>query len=142
MLYLWCTTAGGALHHMRNHCLPLLVSAPETILHDDLGPPALLTRCRHWPSGKVLEGQPPRTACVSPAHRLSSQPAPRHTAGWCIARNPQPVRTGGAHPPAFANAVPPPAWERLQTPISLIFLMLVPGTGGAWHPWKPATWSV
>jgi hypothetical protein len=55
---------------MRDRGLPLLVSAPGTILHGDLGPPALLTRCRKWPSGKALEGQPRRTACVSPAHRL------------------------------------------------------------------------
>src|SRR5215510_8742315 len=131
MLYVWCTTASGALHHMRNHCLPLLVSAPETILHDDPGPPALLTKCRKWPSGKALEGQPPRTACVSTSHRVSSQSAPRNTAGWCIALSPQPVRTGGAHCPAFANAVPTPAWKCLQAPISLIFLMLTPGASGA-----------
>src|SRR5262249_12011333 len=142
MLYVGCTAAGGALHRMRDHCLPLLASAPGTILHDDPGPPAAITRRRKWPSDKVLAGQPPRTACVSTAHRVSSQPVPRHTARCCSARSPQPVRTGGAPPPAFANAMPTPARKCLQAPISLIFLMLTTGSGGARRPRQPATRSV
>src|SRR5262245_53850868 len=37
MQYVWCTAASGALHCMHDRCLPLLVSAPGTLLHDDLG---------------------------------------------------------------------------------------------------------
>jgi hypothetical protein len=41
---------------------------------------------------------------------------------------------GRSAPPGFCKRGANPAWTRLQAPISLIFLMLVPGTSGAWRP--------